>query len=30
MKKEEFAIEIARTLGVFATTNEFSVRVLKN
>jgi hypothetical protein len=29
-KKEEFAIEIAGTLGVYATTNQFSVGVLKN
>jgi len=29
-KKEEFAIEIARTLGVYATTNQFSFGVLKN
>jgi hypothetical protein len=30
MKKEEFVIEIAKTLGVFSTTNQFSVGVLKN
>jgi TRAP-type mannitol/chloroaromatic compound transport system substrate-binding protein len=30
MKKEEFATEIAGTLGAFATTNQFSVEVLKN
>jgi hypothetical protein len=30
MKKEEFATEIARTLGVYATENQFLVEVLKN
>jgi hypothetical protein len=29
-KKEEFATEIAGTLGAYATTNQFSVGVLKN
>jgi hypothetical protein len=29
MKKEEFTTQIARTLGDFATTNQFSVRSLK-
>ena len=29
-KKEEFATEIAGTLGEYATTNQFSVGVLKN
>jgi hypothetical protein len=29
-KKEEFATEIAGTLGAFATANQFSVGVLKN
>jgi hypothetical protein len=30
MKKEEFGTEIAGTLGAYATTNQFSVGVLKN
>jgi hypothetical protein len=30
MKKEEFTTEIAGTLGAYATTNQFSVGVLKN
>jgi hypothetical protein len=30
MKKEEIAIEIADTLGAFATANQFSVGVLNN
>ena len=29
-KNEQFTMEIARTLGAYATTNQFSVRVLKN
>jgi hypothetical protein len=29
-KNEQFATEIARTLGAYATINQFSVRVLKN
>ena len=29
MKKEEFMTEIAGTLGAYATTNQFSVGVLK-
>jgi hypothetical protein len=29
-KKEEFSIEITGTLGAYATTNQFSVGVLKN
>ena len=30
MKKEEFAMQIAGTLGVFATTNQYSVGTLKD
>jgi formate dehydrogenase maturation protein FdhE len=30
MKKEDFVTEIARTLGAYATENQFSVEVLKN
>jgi hypothetical protein len=30
MKKEEFVAKIVRTLGAFATANQFSVEVLKN
>ena len=29
-KKEEFATKIARTLGAYATANQFSIGVLKN
>jgi hypothetical protein len=29
-KNEQFATEIAGTLGAYATANQFSVRVLKN
>jgi hypothetical protein len=29
-KKDEFATEIAGTLGAYATTNQFSVAALKN
>ena len=29
-KKDEFATEIAGTLGVYATVNQFSVAMLKN
>ena len=29
-KNEQFATEITGTLGAYATTNQFSVRVLKN
>ena len=30
MKKEEFATQIAGTLGAFATTNQYSVGTLKD
>jgi len=30
MKKEEFATQIAGTLGDFASENQYSVRVLKD
>jgi hypothetical protein len=30
MKKEEFATQIAGTLGAFATTNQYSVETLKD
>jgi hypothetical protein len=30
MKKEEFATQIAGTLGAFATTNQYSVVTLKD
>ena len=30
MKNEEFATKIVRTLGAYSTTNQFSIRVLKN
>jgi hypothetical protein len=29
-RKDEFSTEIAGTLGAYATTNQFSVSVLKN